>query len=60
MEVSKYFESLAGPMSADEFMSGDYPIEKVTSKLREFEATLRVAINAETIRKEFYRIFAEE
>lgn len=60
VEVSRRFESLAGPMSADEFMSGDYPIEKVTRKLREFESTLRVAVNAETIRKEFYRIFTEE
>lgn len=57
MEISDRFFNLAGPMTPDEFISGDYPHERIAGKLAEFEAILQSAESVRLIRDEFNRIF---
>jgi hypothetical protein len=61
MEMTKdRFFNLAGPMSVEDFISGDYPMERVARRLLEFEGLLSKAESLEVVRKEFYRIFTED
>lgn len=57
MRDNKRFEVLAGPMSPEEFMTGEYPEVKMRKGLKEFEAVLQTASSISLIRKEFQRIF---
>lgn len=59
MRSERRFEMLAGPMSAEEFISGDYPVLKLREKLVEFAEILESADSIKLIRAEFNRIFKE-
>lgn len=57
MESSSRFFDLAGPLTPDEFFTGEYPAQKLAAKLAEFEGLLQSAESLRLIRSEFKRIF---
>ncbi len=57
MEAGNRFFDLAGPMTPDEFITGDYPAVKLAGKLAEFDEILQSAESLRLIRSEFKRIF---
>jgi len=57
MEISRRFFDIAGPLTPEQFFTGNYPAVEVAEKLTEFEAILNRAESVRVIRQEFNRIF---